>query len=162
MGAGVRDRHSEPDCLTFLIITEETSKRSFAVAMETISPSPWRQPTGRQLLEWEEVPAGGGEKCPQTLLCCLRGGLEMPLCSGMRRRSRRCPQSSVSRPGCPGEAEAGRMVFCRYFWQRPFLEAAFVRVGGNAHVSCPTNAGNLPGQPPSLSEFASHLLGDLG
>lgn len=72
--------------------------------------------SGRRYLQ------GEGGKCPQTLLCCLRGslrssqpGLEMPLCSGMQRHSRRCPQSSVSRPGCPGEAEAGRMVFCGYF-----------------------------------------------
>lgn len=137
VGAGVRDRHSEPDCLTFLIITEETSKRSFAVAMETISPSPWRQPTGRQLLEWEEVPAGGGGKVPpDTPLLPERRPGNAPLLRNAEA-SQRCPQSSVSRPGCPGEAEAGRMVFCRYFWQRPFLEAAFVRVGGNAHVFMP-------------------------
>lgn len=53
VGAEVGDRYSELDCLTFLIITKETNSS----LLLPWKPSPWRQAAGRQLLEWEEVPA---------------------------------------------------------------------------------------------------------
>lgn len=42
-----------------------------------LSPSPWRQPTRKQLLEWEQGPTDGeGRGCPQTFLCCLQGSIQ--------------------------------------------------------------------------------------
>lgn len=73
MGAGVGDRCSGSNCLTFLIITKETS---------TPLLLPWKplhlhhgdSPLEGSSLSGEEVPAEGEERtCLQTLLCCPPG-----------------------------------------------------------------------------------------
>lgn len=172
VGAGVRGRCSEPNCLTFLTISEETSAPLLL---------PWKPShlhhgdrqlegsslSGRRYLQGEEG------KCPQTLLCCLRGSLgsRAPLCSGMRRHSRRClrevPAGGACRAQCQGqdvleEQRLEKALSAGISGSRPFSKLPLSGSEKMLTFSCLTNAGNLPGQPHSSSECASHLLGDLG
>lgn len=143
---------------------------SLAVAMETISPSPWKQPTGRQLLEWEEVAAKGeGGMRSQTLLCCLPGSIQeeprawkFPLCSGMWRHS---PS------GQNHKVEAG-MSLEKHRIEGLFSECIssgclsfsppLSRSKEMPQFSCLTNAGNLPDQVLSLSDLVPTCWVALG
>ena len=167
-------RHSEAHCLTFLTITKATSSPLLLPGKPSnslfLSPSPWRQPTGKALPGWEEVRPRERRQQRASRLSFVAGAAASSRNPrpGNSRSVEECGDVPGATPKYNGKA---RMSLRKHrlgelfseFISRSCLSFSqpLSRSKGIPQFSCLTNAENLPGQVSPWSDCAPNVPGDV-